>query len=183
VKPYLIGHHSGDSSSGFQFDKINAYHRRHGYPKSSLGFYGGYQFLIEKDGTRRQYREIKDRGAHTDAVCGEDHCNLNGIGVCLAGDFTKETPTEAQLWALYHLSEELKAMGHASVFVEHRELKRTTCPAFDLRGALERKRREDLARQLKIAVNAIPRLFGPRLQAVLRWIERLKRYLSIPPTP
>ena len=86
----IVWHHSADPSKTAQFDKINIGHRNRGFPQSELGTYVGYHWLIEPDGTLRQSHLETEIGAHdTDE-------NLNSIGICLAGDFTNATPTEAQ---------------------------------------------------------------------------------------
>ena len=86
----IIWHHSADPSTARQFDKINVAHRNRTFPQSEMGYYVGYHWLIEPDGTLRQARPETEIGAHD---TGE---NLNSIGVCIAGDFTARTPSEAQ---------------------------------------------------------------------------------------
>ena len=86
----IIWHHSADGSKVAQAQKINEYHRSKGFPKSSLGLFGGYHFLIEHDGQLFQYRRENEIGAHD---AGE---NINSIGVCLAGNFNIDLPTPAQ---------------------------------------------------------------------------------------
>ncbi len=86
----IIWHHSADVSSSPQFDKIDEYHKTRGFPISSLGFYVGYHYLIEHDGSIRKAREESEIGAHD---AGE---NFNSIGVCFAGDFNIDFPTQEQ---------------------------------------------------------------------------------------
>ncbi len=86
----IIWHHSADGSSGHQFDKINTYHKSKNFPKSILGFYGGYHILIEKDGLVRRYRADNEIGAH------DADENVNSLGVCLAGNFSLEHPSKEQ---------------------------------------------------------------------------------------
>lgn len=62
--------------------------------RSSLGFYVGYHYLIEKTGAIRQARADDDEGAHT---IGQ---NLKSIGICLAGNFDVDVPTMAQVESL-----------------------------------------------------------------------------------
>lgn len=87
----IIWHHSADGSSGNQFEKINRYHRGLGFPKSILGFYGGYHVLIEKDGTIMRYRADNEIGAH------DKDENINTLGICLAGNLSLEHATERQI--------------------------------------------------------------------------------------
>lgn len=93
----LIIHHDGASRSGDSFDVINAYHKGLGFPISSLGYFVGYQYLIERSGKLRQAREDNEIGAHT---VGE---NATSIGICLAGNFDIESPTPAQVATLGQL--------------------------------------------------------------------------------
>lgn len=86
----LIVHHDGVDRDGPSFDIINEYHRQREFPISSLGFYVGYHFLIETDGSLRVARLLTDEGAHT---IGE---NTSSIGICLAGNFDVSMPTPPQ---------------------------------------------------------------------------------------
>ena len=90
VPTKIIWHHSADTSTGDQFEKINAYHKRKRFPKSSLGFYVGYHWLIENDGKLVKCRNEDEPGSHD---IGE---NFRSIGICLAGDFSFRTPTKTQ---------------------------------------------------------------------------------------
>lgn len=86
----IIWHHSGDSSHLPQFEKVNTYHKQRGFPKSSRGFYVGYHWFIESDGTILQARAETEIGAHD---TGE---NSNSLGVCLAGNFNHHDVPEVQ---------------------------------------------------------------------------------------
>lgn len=55
-----------------------------------MGYWVGYHYLIEADGTVRQARAENEIGAHD---AGE---NSNSLGICLAGDFSKRYPSELQ---------------------------------------------------------------------------------------
>lgn len=87
----IIWHHTADAQQADQFEKVNAYHKTRDFPLSALGFYVGYHYFIERDGTIRQAREDTEIGAHDQ---GE---NLDSIGVSLAGNFNIEMPSEAQI--------------------------------------------------------------------------------------
>lgn len=91
---YLIVHHTGGTNekpladtSHHTFEMANEYHRKRWNFKSSLGFYIGYHYYIEQDGKLTQGRADTDEGAHT-----IDY-NTKSIGICLAGNFDRETPT------------------------------------------------------------------------------------------
>jgi len=95
---------------------------------SSLGYYVGYNYFIDVDGTRTKAREhdeetAANKGHNCDA---SERCDT--ISVCLAGDFNKEHPLDVQtkeLQKLYHeLSKEfeLKVGGHRDIQANR------TCP-------------------------------------------------------
>lgn len=173
MRTRLILHHSADASDLPQFEKINGYHRSKGFPISSLGFYGGYHWLCGKDGTLKQYRGIDEYGAHTAAMCDDGHCNLVAWGVCLAGDLTWQTPTDAQLASLYTL---WKALNYPKLIL-HSDVKKTDCPGdFDFRNEMTRRWLMDLRQQLKNALHALGRFVGkPRWNMLTRKISRIRK--------
>jgi len=98
VPKYIIVHHSAVSydKNPDQFNATNNYHQSKGFPRSTLGYYVGYQYEIAKDGTTRQARKDTEPGAHTS----QQEMNYNSIGICLDGDFDNEEPTIAQIKSL-----------------------------------------------------------------------------------
>ena len=99
----IIWHHSADASPAPQFEKIDRYHKSKGFPRSSLGFYVGYHWLIETDGAIKLAREEDEIGAHD---AGE---NPNSLGICLAGNFNITQPTDLQKIAVVRLLSEIKS--------------------------------------------------------------------------
>lgn len=93
----IIVHHTADSSSVDQFNKVNEWHRLREFPKSHAGYFVGYHYLINKLGNVTQAREDDEEGAHTKGQ------NFSSIGVCLEGNFSSEFPTPAQKEALGNL--------------------------------------------------------------------------------
>lgn len=93
----IIVHHSATSTPNPQFLDINEWHRLREFPKSSLGYFVGYHYVIEKNGDLKQARQDVEEGAHT---IGE---NTSSIGICLVGNFDEETPTPQQISALGQL--------------------------------------------------------------------------------
>lgn len=71
------------------FEQVNAYHKSLGFPKSSLGFYIGYNYWVERDGTIKQGRIDGEKGAHTIG-------HNNEIGTSFSGNL----PTLAQKIAI-----------------------------------------------------------------------------------
>lgn len=131
MKPeYLIVHHTGGSdanpnqdSSNFTFAQCDLQHKGQFNFKSSLGYYCGYQYYIEKDGKLYQARKDNEEGAHT---IGQ---NKNSIGVCLAGNFDATLPTEAQKATLKKLlTEKMAEWGiPKEKIVPHRKFAVKTC--------------------------------------------------------
>jgi len=124
----VILHHSGDAAYGKQFNKINTWHRQQGFPKSSLNYYVGYHYVIERDGTIKQARQENEIGAHDQ---GE---NVDSIGICLVGDFNKERPTESQANAAARLFGFVRARhGISLTRVENHRVDDTTdCPGSNI---------------------------------------------------
>jgi len=131
MKLFIVLHHSADASQTPQFMKVNDSHQRRGFPLSSLGYFVGYHWFIGFDGTVKQARSESEVGAH----CNAKLMNYIGIGICLAGDFTKHKPNNAQIIALEKLLTEVQARWNIpdTNILLHRECKSTTCPAIDLR--------------------------------------------------
>ncbi len=90
----IIVHHDGVSRVGPSFGVVNEYHQSLRFPKSTLGFYCGYHYWIERDGSLRQARCDDEPGAHT---VGQ---NWSSIGIGLAGNFDVAMPSPEQEKAL-----------------------------------------------------------------------------------
>jgi|TARA_Y100000310_G_scaffold109308_1_gene107740 hypothetical protein len=162
-----------------QFDLVNLLHRDRWNFRSSLGLYGGYQYLIEADGIVGQYRAEEERAAHT-SVVGYDY-NGNSIGICLAGDLRYDKPSAAQIRSLTTLLLDIQrrhGIPSHKVYL-HRELKGTACPVIDLRELIERQHQSDLKRRLKLLQSVLPRARGARKRLILRVIERIKRLFNV----
>mgnify|MGYP001573671679 CR=1 FL=1 len=150
----IIWHHSADASTVSQTVKINEYHKSLNFPRSTLGYYGGYHYLIEKDGSVFQYRQNYEIGAH------DKDENVNSIGICLAGNFNIELPTKAQEIAIADLIEKIKT--RYNIFFgriePHRWGDSTDCPG--------RKLDDHWAEMvfLKYKIN--------RLQRLLLWLSK-----------
>lgn len=127
---FLIVHHTGGTdanpladTSHHTFDMVNDYHRQLWGFKSSLGYYIGYHFFIDKKGVITQGRADMDEGAHTIGY------NKQSIGICLAGNFDATLPTKAQIDALRGLLIQLmnKHGIAAANIVPHRKFAKKTC--------------------------------------------------------
>lgn len=131
IRPWrtIVLHHSGtDWGNAERFDRyhLNVKHMENGL---------AYHFVIGNgsdsgDGKIEVGRRWVDQlqGGH----CDRDEINELGIGICLVGDFTKTSPTPAQLDSLIKLLRELQAdfdiptdriFGHTEI-----NRKPTVCP-------------------------------------------------------
>lgn len=88
----------------------------------------GYHFMIDSAGRIFRGRELKWQGAHAGGAGGVN--NLQNLGVCLLGDFSKRSPTEAAFKSLELLLSSLREehkIPAARVF-PHKEFTTTQCP-------------------------------------------------------
>ena len=130
---WIVVHHGAGQ---LDFNGVNELHKTWKMPdgsivpglKSSLGYYCGYGWFIEKTGKLYQARRDNEEQA---ACRGFNKCSVN-IG--LQGDFEKEQPTKWQLESLHDLIGELQEKYKIpnKNIVGHRELSQTTCPGKNL---------------------------------------------------
>lgn len=122
---YIIVHHTAISfkKNPDQFVAINNYHKEKWNNKSSLGYYGGYNYLITANGELKQYRK---EGEETVAVVGH---NFDSIHVALCGNFDLEMPTKRQILTLEGLLKQ-KTIRYAILvknIVPHRKFAAKSC--------------------------------------------------------
>ena len=119
----IIVHHTAANTPNPQFLAINQWHKERDFPKSSLGFFVGYHYVIEKNGELKQAREDLEEGAHTFGQ------NFSSIGVCLVGNFSKAYPTKEQLQTLGNLLVSLcnKYNIEGNKILPHRTFGKTEC--------------------------------------------------------
>jgi hypothetical protein len=106
-----IVHHTASVGSKWQYDAVRQYHVNKGWGDI------GYDWFIEKDGAIKIGRWWFREGAHT-----INH-NRTSYGICLAGNFEIEVPTQSQIKNLKALLLTIKL----PVF-GHREFSSTKCP-------------------------------------------------------
>lgn len=101
---FLIIHHTGGTdaqpnldTSHFSFSQCNDLHRVRFDMLSSLGYYVGYHYYIERSGKLHQARADNEEGAHAKGF------NTSSIGICLAGNFDSTLPTAEQVLTLKKL--------------------------------------------------------------------------------
>ncbi|MCM1324103.1 MAG: peptidoglycan recognition protein family protein [Acetobacter sp.] len=115
---FYVLHHSAGRGDVY---KIQAEHKARGF--SDIG----YHFYITRKGNCYEGRPIEYVGAHCKGN------NLNTIGICLEGDFRKESPTGEQLIVCCALIEYLDdRLECCCEIVNHRDFCATLCPVVDL---------------------------------------------------
>lgn len=119
----LIVHHSAYAQYTDQLASINEWHRQREFPKSSLGFFVGYHYVINHEGKVTQTRKDDEEGAHSKGI------NFESIGICLEGNFDEELPTEEQKTSLGKLLVELcqKYKLDVTDIYPHRAFRDTEC--------------------------------------------------------
>ena len=91
----------------------------------------GYHFVIYRDGSIHEGRNLAEQGAH---CLGQ---NAHSIGVCYIGGCAadgktqKDTRTTAQRKALVELLRRLKAQFPKAAIHGHRDFANKACPSFD----------------------------------------------------
>ena len=149
----IVVHHEAGSNG---FYGVNEYHRKLWNFRSSLGFYIGYQYYIDKTGKTWQGRADNETGAHT---IGQ---NDNSIGICLEGNFNNVRPTPPQMIALKNLIN--KKMTEYSIppanIAGHRMFANKDCP-----GRL-------------VSESELKALFTPNLSYIQTMIIRIQQMLA-----
>ena len=91
----LYIHHTATPRETTTFEWVDDFHK-------SKGWGGiGYHYFIGADGSLKQGRADEEIGAHV------KWDNQNSIGICVAGNFEEEVPTEAQMGTLTQLLKKL----------------------------------------------------------------------------
>ncbi|HUR29300.1 MAG TPA: peptidoglycan recognition family protein [Planctomycetota bacterium] len=88
----------------------------------------GYHFLIDSAGRIFEGRDLKWQGAHAGGAGGMN--NTQNIGVCMLGDFLRQSPTPAALNSLKLLVDSLNEryeIQHSRVY-PHKHFGTTQCP-------------------------------------------------------
>ena len=83
---FIICHHSATKRDTTRFEMVRDYHIQKGWQDI------GYNWFVEA-GKSCKGRDVTWAGAH----CFADNMNYRSLGICLAGDFTKEQPTNFQV--------------------------------------------------------------------------------------
>ena len=125
---YLCLHHSGISNqvNSNQLKAINKYHKSLWNFKSSLGYYIGYHYFINRKGKTTHTRADTDIGTH----CYQQKMNYISLGICLQGNFDIEKPEPEQIFALRDLLLKLVRQNslNKNKIVFHNQYSNTACP-------------------------------------------------------
>lgn len=137
IKQYAIHHTAAARGNGSsQLKSVNEYHRTKDWGggfiqthPSSLGWYVGYNYFIDVDGTVTNTRKVGEETiANIGHNCSSDS-TCDTISVCLAGDFNQELPTDAQIKSLKALIAEFEATYGKIHYTFHRLIQPgRTCP-------------------------------------------------------
>lgn len=96
---YLIVHQTATPRDRTTFDAVKRHHIGLGWGNIA------YHYFIESNGRIRKGRNERTAGTHTKA----GGMNFKSLGICLAGNFNEEEPTEAQLTSLEQILKSLAA--------------------------------------------------------------------------
>ena len=113
----IVVHHMAGNINGTVAD-IHRMHQAKTPPWAGVG----YHFFIRTNGMIERGRPETVTGAHAVPA------NSNGIGICLAGDFTKHNPSEAQITSLVWLIKDLWKRYPGIKVVGHGDIDATQCP-------------------------------------------------------
>lgn len=96
----------------------------------------GYHFIIRRDGTVEEGRDVDAVGSHV-----KDH-NHNSVGICLVGGVDdsnkfKANFTPSQMHSLRTLLDDLKTKYPKAVILAHHDVAPKACPSFDLKRWLD----------------------------------------------
>jgi N-acetylmuramoyl-L-alanine amidase len=111
----------------FTVDDIRRWHKEQGW--SDIG----YHYVIYRDGSIHEGRNVKYSGAH----CTGHNANSIGVvyigGVSKDGKTAKDTRTKAQKRALLQVMRTLRAAYPSARIYGHRDFAKKDCPSFDAR--------------------------------------------------
>ncbi len=108
----IVVHHSGSDRLKTTKNDIEKWHKKRGFSQI------GYHKVIEGSGDLKDGRPESMVGAHAKGA------NKDALGVCVVGDFEKESPTTAQIdalvellvaWCVDHKINETAVYGHFEV--------------------------------------------------------------------
>ncbi|MFI4861671.1 MAG: peptidoglycan recognition family protein [Phycisphaerales bacterium JB063] len=136
----LTIHHEGSGVVNFTSFDATAHHLdkvRTSHVNNNHWADIGYHYIIDRAGRVWEGRDLRYQGAHV------RNNNENNIGVMTLGNFDRQSPTQAQLNALFDTVRRLKRqhnIARASVR-SHQEINSTACPGRNLQRHMDALRR------------------------------------------
>ena len=169
---WLIIHHEAPPvvTNKPRFNIVNEYHKERFNMLSELGWYTGYHIFIEKDGTVIGARKDSEEGAHTIGK------NSSSIGICLAGNFSVEMPTEAQKIELKKIIQDKMLMYNIPLanVVPHRKFANKDCYGIKLSDTWA----QDVVTYNSMSVVDIQYQINNLLKLIAQLQEQIKKFLN-----
>jgi N-acetyl-anhydromuramyl-L-alanine amidase AmpD len=143
-KTHINIHHTAmyaEDDVAEQFDAVNNSHRIRwgGKTKSKLGFYGGYHYIIERNGVVQQFRSEDEDGAHNNKGVKRIgawwySANSYAIGISFAGNMSRQQLTKAQIVSAIKLINDVMDRNNIPPenILPHRDYKPTQCPGLNI---------------------------------------------------
>ena len=123
-------HHTAELPSMHSRSDLELVKAVQGFHRNERGWADiGYHYLIGRDGTVFEGRDLKIQGAH--AGGGN---NVENLGICAIGDFSHALPPQAQLEEIEHFlrdQQRIHVVPNEQLF-GHRDFKPTECPGSPL---------------------------------------------------
>lgn len=123
TRPYtkrIVVHHSA-SDIDTTIQDIHRWHLNRNYAGV------GYHYAVYPDGSIWRGRPEWARGAHAYQDPQHD-ANVDGIGICLIGNFQTEKPTEEQMESLVWLIQDIYIRFPGIAVIGHKHVMPTACP-------------------------------------------------------
>ena len=121
-KPTVVITHHAVSAKTHTHKDVDQWHqiRWPNFPSRS-GYFIGYHYVINWDGSVFQAREHDEEGAHTIGM------NTSSIGVCFMGNFDNHMPSEEQLRAWNNLYRKIRTEFPGIPTCPHRRYANKSC--------------------------------------------------------
>ena len=124
----IIVHHSispQNQTLKASLTSFNYSHKLRLHPTpNKLGFHIAYHYVIGGKGDWKQTRPDDEIGFHASNLA----VNKRSIGICLVGNFDKQTPYPSQLWALRDIIKAIKGRYFIKEVNGHRKYAKKSCP-------------------------------------------------------
>lgn len=157
----IVLHHTAVSRSiqPIQLKSVDSYHKSKWNFVSELGYYIGYNFVVEPTGLRTQTRKV---GEETIAQIGNncdvpERCGM--ISYCMVGDFRVEKPTQMQISDFRNFVKEVRELYPHVVVKQHKDVYPSrTCAELsqtELDNILSDKSKDEIIEELTLMVNQL----------------------------